>query len=949
MNAHTPFDAKQDWTNPYCQNSSNDPMVDALLGNAYHVVRTVYCNLGNLKLIYDFLNQYGMVLGVQSEAELKALTTKAKYARIYGFSRTGDHQVTDYLYVEGDRTGILPDDTTATGSWITVATSGSTGGGGTSSSEGAYIPWVYSNGSATGGETTINVPDGTVGVPFIIINGDMQYVGRGFEFNADNLSVTLAQPLEEGDEVVFLLTGVPAVPDNPNVNDWVQINWLYNNGAAVGGEQVIAIPYTFQSIPAVYKNGLRLYKGLTTESYTADPDNQRILLTEPLTTNDRLIVQIGGETQVLETSDHTLQEVARTLNVKDSDVILSTDTTQTLNGKKVVYSVAEQTSYGLPALPSNVYIVSVAAGKLVYAPGNIEVDLLAAPYPALTALKQYQDSLASEQGTSRIGHKSPMAASIERSLQLKLADTINIKDFGAIGDGQLHPLSEKFSTLTAAQMVYPFVTSLSQSQDYAGTQAAINAAKVGYAVFAPSGKYAINSPLVADYALCMYGEGAQGLRTVDTNMHSPSPVRGTVFNSHVATGRMLSVDSGSAYCFGMTLRDFAIWGVDGQCDVGLYLNAIGWMGIVEGINIQFFPNQALEIGYIQDTYFTNCSFLQSGSVDKPAVTMIQESNYVYFTGCHFELTPYMIKFGNPWFVFFNHCHFEVAQPVSTGSTLDDRFAYVKAPIDLGTSYRVFFCNNVFIPTDVGYLATKLSVPRKNVPYFITGSGSVISFTGDTFMAPEGTIKPAYLSGTDIDFNGVKFIRCDPSDYGLFVGNGKVVNCSYGIDATADSVSLCGIKVVSGNINNTKFGFYESDSNGRRTEGGLLVGGAHCSGNELPIDARINIYADSGLTMNGYDGGKPFFVDVTDSGDIDLTKIHPAANLRITGAAVNIFHIYGAPYGRDLMIASNTTDGVVKYAANNIIPKGSVDFTIPQYHHTLWRCIDDGTATMYQIS
>ena len=63
MNAHTPFDANQDWTNPYCQNSSNDPMVDALLGNAYHVVRTVYCNLGNLKLIYDFLNQYGMVLG----------------------------------------------------------------------------------------------------------------------------------------------------------------------------------------------------------------------------------------------------------------------------------------------------------------------------------------------------------------------------------------------------------------------------------------------------------------------------------------------------------------------------------------------------------------------------------------------------------------------------------------------------------------------------------------------------------------------------------------------------------------------------------------------------------------------------------------------------------------------------------------------------------------------
>lgn len=398
MNAHTPFDANQDWTNPYCQNSSNDPMVDALLGNAYHVVRTVYCNLGNLKLIYDFLNQYGIVLGVQSEAELKALTTKAKYARIYGFSRAGDRQVTDYLYVEGDRTGIIPDDPEATGSWITVATSGSNGGG-TSSGEGAYIPWVYANGSATGGETTINVPDGTVGVPFIIINGDMQYVGRGFEFNVDSLSVTLAQPLEEGDEVVFLLTGVPAVPDSPNVSDWVQINWLYNNGAAVGGEQVITIPYTFQSIPAVYKNGLRLYKGLTSESYTADPDNQRILLTEPLATNDRLIVQIGGEVQVLESSDHTLQEVARAANVKDSEVILSTDGTQFLNGKKVVYSVNEQKMYGLPALPTNVYISSVSNGRLTYLPGNITVDLPPLP-ESVTSLK---NKLAEEEGIASIG------------------------------------------------------------------------------------------------------------------------------------------------------------------------------------------------------------------------------------------------------------------------------------------------------------------------------------------------------------------------------------------------------------------------------------------------------------------------------------------------------------------------------------------------------------------
>lgn len=419
MNAHTPFDANQDWTNPYCQNSSNDPMVDALLGNAYHVVRTVYCNLGNLKLIYDFLNQYGMVLGVQSEAELKSLTTKASFARIYDKSPAGDRRVTDYLYVEGDRTGILPDDSTATGSWVKVATSGSFGGDGESSSEGAYIPWVFNSGSAVGSETTIRVPDGTIGVPFIIVNGYMNYVGKGFEFDTATLTITLSQPLEEGDEVVCLLTGVPAVPGVPNINNWIQINWLYNNGAAVGGERVIEVPYTFQDISAVFKNGLRLVKGLPTDSYTLDTENNRFILTEPLAVNDRLVAQIGGEVQVLSVPDHTLEEVARATNVKNSEVILSTDTTQSLNGKVVVYDVAAQRIYGLPPLPTNVYISSVSGGQLTYNPGSVTVDLLSIDNSA--ALRE---ELKEEGGDSLVNGFASIN-SMQLSTKLEVGDKVS--------------------------------------------------------------------------------------------------------------------------------------------------------------------------------------------------------------------------------------------------------------------------------------------------------------------------------------------------------------------------------------------------------------------------------------------------------------------------------------------------------------------------------------------
>lgn len=370
MNAHNPFDAKQDWTNPYCQNSSNDPMVDALLGNAYHVVRTVYCNLGNLKLLYDFLNQYGMVLVVQSEAELKALTTDAKYVRIYKTTLNGKRTIIDYLYVEDDLTGVIPDDPSATGSWVAVSTSS-----GDQSTEGSstYILFSY---DAVGGETTINVPVDTVGVPLITVDGFVQIVGKGFEFNTTTGVITLAQELEAGQEVIAFLTGVPASPDKPTIDNWRVINWLYNYGNAVGGEQVIDLPFEFLDVPAIYVNGLRRYKGLSSKSYTIDPNNRRIFLTEPLETNDVLIVTVGGNIETVYTADRTVQEIARGFNIKDSEVILDTDTTTYLNDKVVIYVTGQQKSYKLPTLPTNVRVGSVTDDQLTYVPGNVVVTLI---------------------------------------------------------------------------------------------------------------------------------------------------------------------------------------------------------------------------------------------------------------------------------------------------------------------------------------------------------------------------------------------------------------------------------------------------------------------------------------------------------------------------------------------------------------------------------------------
>jgi hypothetical protein len=67
---------------------------------------------------------------------------------------------------------------------------------------------------------------------------------------------------------------------------------------------------------------------------------------------------------------------------------------------------------------------------------------------------------------ANVTYQANITGSVSRTLPSKLREYISLRDFGAIGDGTLHPLSERFATLAAAQEVYPFATSLTQSIDY---------------------------------------------------------------------------------------------------------------------------------------------------------------------------------------------------------------------------------------------------------------------------------------------------------------------------------------------------------------------------------------------------------------------------------------------------------------------------------------------------
>lgn len=119
--------------------------------------------------------------------------------------------------------------------------------------------------------------------------------------------------------------------------------------------------------------------------------------------------------------------------------------------------------------------------------------------------------LAADDGASLVNVKQPWLGSWIRSVFTALQDRVSVKDFGAIGDGQVHFLSERFSSLAAAQARYPFVTNHNtQTIDWAAFQASVNyvtqrgwlrrvgiaGSQQGGTVWVPSGCYLLSQQVV---------------------------------------------------------------------------------------------------------------------------------------------------------------------------------------------------------------------------------------------------------------------------------------------------------------------------------------------------------------------------------------------------------------------------------------------------------------------
>lgn len=103
---------------------------------------------------------------------------------------------------------------------------------------------------------------------------------------------------------------------------------------------------------------------------------------------------------------------------------------------------------------------------------------------------------------------------------------LNVKQFGAIGDGAYHPLSEIYDSLSSAQAVYPFVTNLTQSVDWAAWQAALNTGKV---VYGTGNAYVITDTLLPVSGGGIIGLGVNKWVSGFTATFNPNLTSGTTF------------------------------------------------------------------------------------------------------------------------------------------------------------------------------------------------------------------------------------------------------------------------------------------------------------------------------------------------------------------------------------------------------------------------------------
>ena len=148
-------------------------------------------------------------------------------------------------------------------------------------------------------------------------------------------------------------------------------------------------------------------------------------------------------------------------------------------------------------------------------------------------ISNFPRRLANRGGASKVGCSQAGQGGQSFTVQDVISERVTFRQFGAVGDGGSHPLSERFDTLALAQAVYPHAIALTDEVDWCAIQACLNYCAPQYdptqkmhdgnnfsrigiskTIYAGSGTFVINRTLNASFRNMFGFEGESVWNTV---------------------------------------------------------------------------------------------------------------------------------------------------------------------------------------------------------------------------------------------------------------------------------------------------------------------------------------------------------------------------------------------------------------------------------------------------
>jgi hypothetical protein len=295
-----------------------------------------------------------------------------------------------------------------------------------------------------------------------------------------------------------------------------------------------------------------------------------------------------------------------------------------------------------------------------------------------------------------------LIGAVASTVHQKLQEVISVKDFGAVGSNTSLPLSGVTSfngqnttgwTLGQWQGIYPFVTALTQTLDFCGIQAAMNAASTSEyqraAVYIPPGYYVITTSLQVPSWITLYGAANNGtvINNQTVTLAAPQCVnkdatafQGVVVKNIVFSGGtyafLITASTGMQSCLFenvvMQLQTATNLSAD-TAQVNTFINTIfsyaeyGFSGNVATANANnfiacSFLNIARTCVYLhagsEVNNFTNCRFEAGGNAGYTTIDVVNPRS-LNFNGCYFESTGGVLltETSSTNSTSFDNCHF----------------------------------------------------------------------------------------------------------------------------------------------------------------------------------------------------------------------------------------------------------------------------------------------------